>query len=244
MRGCLLEFRCGLCMADIDGDRQSGTLIFGGVEYAGSVPERSNLMGKVYGYVRVSTREQNEGRQLIALKEAEVPAENIFMDKQSGKDFKRPMYQRLLRKLRSEDLLYVKSIDRLGRNYEEILEQWRVLTREKKVDIVVLDMPLLDTRRGQDLMGTFLSDIVLQVLSFVAENERKNIRERQKEGIEAARLRGVKFGRPSKPLPENFGQMSEKWMAGEISGRMAADLCGMSLTSFRRRSRTFSEDMG
>ena len=150
----------------------------------------------------------------------------------------------MLKRLKEDDVLYIKSIDRLGRNYEEILEQWRVLTREKKVDIVVLDMPLLDTRRGKDLMGTFLSDIVLQVLSFVAENERKNIRERQKEGIEAARLRGVKFGRPSKPLPENFGQMSRKWMAGEISGRMAADLCGMPLTSFRRRSRTFSEDMG
>ncbi len=241
MRGCLLEFRCGLCMADIDGDRQSGTLIFGGVEYAGSVPERSNLMGKVYGYVRVSTREQNEGRQLIALKEAEVPAENIFMDKQSGKDFKRPMYQRLLRKLRSEDLLYVKSIDRLGRNYEEILEQWRVLTKEKRIDIVVIDMPLLDTRRGKDLMGTFLSDIVLQVLSFVAENERKNIRQRQKEGIEAARIRGVQFGRPKHPLPSNFVKVYDRWAAGEISGAEAAQLCGMPASSFYRRAKKYGE---
>ena len=201
-------------------------------------------MHNMYGYARVSTKEQKEDRQLLALSEMRLPERNIYVDKQSGKDFERPMYKRLLKRLKEDDVLYIKSIDRLGRNYEEILEQWRVLTREKKVDIVVLDMPLLDTRRGKDLMGTFLSDIVLQVLSFVAENERKNIRERQKEGIEAARLRGVKFGRPSKPLPENFGQMSRKWMAGEISGRMAADLCGMPLTSFRRRSRTFSEDMG
>ncbi len=201
-------------------------------------------MNNMYGYARVSTKEQKEDRQLLALSEMRLPERNIYVDKQSGKDFERPMYKRLLKRLKEDDVLYIKSIDRLGRNYEEILEQWRVLTREKKVDIVVLDMPLLDTRRGKDLMGTFLSDIVLQVLSFVAENERKNIRERQKEGIEAARLRGVKFGRPSKPLPENFGQMSRKWMVGEISGRMAADLCGMPLTSFRRRSRTFSEDMG
>ena len=201
-------------------------------------------MNNMYGYARVSTKEQKEDRQLLALSEMRLPERNIYVDKQSGKDFERPMYKRLLKRLKEDDVLYIKSIDRLGRNYEEILEQWRVLTREKKVDIVVLDMPLLDTRRGKDLMGTFLSDIVLQVLSFVAENERKNIRERQKEGIEAARLRGVKFGRPSKPLPENFGQMSRKWMAGEISGRMAADLCGMPLTSFRRRSRTFSADMG
>ncbi len=144
-------------------------------------------MGNVYGYVRVSTSEQNEDRQLIAMNTVQVPERNIYMDKQSGKDFKRPMYMRMLKRLKQDDVLYIKSIDRLGRDYEEVLEQWRMLTKEKKVDIVVLDMPLLDTRRGRDLMGTFLSDIVLQVLSFVAENERKNIRERQKEGIEAAR---------------------------------------------------------
>ena len=160
-------------------------------------------MGNIYGYVRVSTSEQKEDRQLIAMNTVQVPEENIYMDKQSGKDFKRPMYMRLLKRLKQEDVLYIKSIDRLGRNYEEVLEQWRMLTKEKKVDIVVLDMPLLDTRRGKDLMGTFLSDIVLQVLSFVAENERKNIRERQKEGIEAARRRGVRFGRPAKPVPGN-----------------------------------------
>ncbi len=155
-------------------------------------------MSRVYGYVRVSTREQNEDRQMIALQQIRVPEENIYVDKQSGKDFYRPMYQQLVKRLKQEDVLYVKSIDRLGRNYEEILEQWRVLTKEKGVDLVVLDMPLLDTRRGKDLMGTFLSDIVLQILSFVAENERRNIRERQREGIAAAKLRGVQFGRSPK----------------------------------------------
>lgn len=191
----------------------------------------------MYGYARVSTKEQREDRQLMALTEMRLSLENIYVDKQSGKDFERPMYRRLIKKLKEEDLLYIKSIDRLGRNYEEILEQWRLLTREKKVDIVVLDMPLLDTRRGKDLMGTFLSDIVLQVLSFVAENERKNIRERQREGIEAARQRGVRFGRPRKPLPENFDQLSQSWLEGEITGKQAADLCGMPLMSFRRKSR-------
>ena len=191
----------------------------------------------MYGYARVSTKEQREDRQLMALTEMRLSLENIYVDKQSGKDFERPMYRRLIKKLKEEDLLYIKSIDRLGRNYEEILDQWRLMTREKKVDIVVLDMPLLDTRRGKDLMGTFLSDIVLQVLSFVAENERKNIRERQREGIEAARQRGVRFGRPRKPLPENFDQLSQSWLEGEITGKQAADLCGMPLTSFRRKSR-------
>ncbi len=198
-------------------------------------------MNNMYGYARVSTREQKEDRQLIALSEVQLPEKNIYVDKQSGKDFERPMYKRLMKKLKEDDLLYVKSIDRLGRNYEEILEQWRVLTREKKVDIVVLDMPLLDTRRGKDLMGTFLSDIVLQVLSFVAENERKNIRERQREGIDAARQRGVKFGRPTNPLPDNFSQVSQSWLSGEISGRRGAELCGMPLTSFRRRSRAMKK---
>ncbi len=150
-----------------------------------------------YGYIRVSTREQNEDRQCIALREADVPADSIFMDKQSGKDFNRPQYRRLVKKLKPGDLLYIKSIDRLGRNYEEIQNQWRLLTKEKGVDIAVLDMPLLDTRRGKDLVGTFLSDVVLQVLSFVAENERTNIRQRQREGIAAAKKRGMRFGRPS-----------------------------------------------
>ncbi|MBQ9616863.1 MAG: recombinase family protein, partial [Oscillibacter sp.] len=151
---------------------------------------------RIFGYIRVSTREQNEDRQLVAMRELRIPERNLYIDKQSGKDFDRPQYRKLVRKLQKDDLLYVKSIDRLGRNYGEILEQWRVLTKEKGADIVVLDMPLLDTRRGKDLMGTFLSDIVLQVLSFVAENERTNIRQRQAEGIAAAKARGVRFGRP------------------------------------------------
>ena len=191
----------------------------------------------IYGYVRVSTREQNEARQMRAMNEIEVPRENIYMDKQSGKDFKRPMYNRMVKRLREDDVIYVKSIDRLGRNYEAILEQWRFLTKEKKVDIVVLDMELLDTRRGKDLMGTFLSDVVLQVLSFVAENERKNIRERQKEGIEAAKMRGVQFGRPKRNLPDNFEQVCHRWKRGEILGKEAALLCSMPLSTFYGRAK-------
>lgn len=198
-------------------------------------------MGKTYGYVRVSTKEQKEDRQVLALNEVEVPKENIYMDKQSGKDFNRPMYQHLLKKIKEGDLLYVKSIDRLGRNYEEILEQWRIITKDRKADIAVLDMPLLDTRRGRDLMGTFLSDIVLQVLSFVAENERGNIRQRQKEGIEAAKLRGVKFGRPPKPLPENFVQVYKRWLKKEINGIQAAELCEMSVPTFYRKVEKLKE---
>lgn len=200
-------------------------------------------MGKTYGYVRVSTREQNEDRQMIALNQRKVLKENIYMDKQSGKDFERPRYQCLVRKLEEGDLLYVKSIDRLGRNYEEILEQWRILTKDKKIDIVVLDMPLLDTRRGKDLMGTFLSDIVLQVLSFVAENERGNIRQRQKEGIEAAKKRGVRFGRPPKPLPENFGWVYRRWICQEINGTQAAQMCRMSVPTFYRRAEQYPLDI-
>ena len=196
-----------------------------------------DVMEKIYGYARVSTKEQNEDRQLIALEELEVPAKNIFIDKQSGKDFNRPRYKALLRKMRAGDILYIKSIDRLGRNYEEIIEQWRILTKEKRVDIVVIDMPLLDTRRGKDLMGTFLSDIVLQVLSFVAENERKNIRQRQKEGIEAAKLRGVKFGRPEKDLPKDFDVYVQMWVNHEITGIKAADVLGMPTSTFYRKAK-------
>ena len=191
----------------------------------------------IYGYVRVSTREQNEGRQMLAMHQKEVPEENIYIDRQSGKDFDRPMYNRMLRKLQEDDLIYVKSIDRLGRNYEEILKQWQYLTKVKKVDIVVIDMELLDTRRGKDLMGTFLSDIVLQVLSFVAENERKNIRERQKEGIEAAKMRGVQFGRPRRDVQEDFIQICCRWRNGQILGKDAAKLCDMPLTTFYGRAR-------
>lgn len=195
----------------------------------------------IYGYVRVSSRDQNEDRQLIAMKELSIPDKNIFMDKQSGKDFNRPQYKRLLRRLKRDDLLYIKSIDRLGRNYEEIQNQWRILTKEKGIDIVVLDMPLLDTRRGKDLMGTFLSDIVLQVLSFVAENERTNIRQRQAEGIAAAKMRGVRFGRPPSPLPENFHEIYQQWKNGKITGLAAAKACGMPMSTFRYRAEIYEK---
>lgn len=194
------------------------------------------MTSKIYGYVRVSSREQNEDRQRIALHDAGVPSHHIYHDKQSGKDFERPQYQKLLRKLHRDDVLVVKSIDRLGRNYAEILDQWRLLTKERGVDIVVLDMPLLDTRRGKDLIGTFLADIVLQVLSFVAENERNNIRQRQAEGIAAAKARGVRFGRPPKPLPENFAVVCKDWQDGKITGVEAARRCGMPLSTFRYRA--------
>ena len=190
----------------------------------------------VYGYVRVSAKDQNEDRQIIAMREVGVSEKNIYMDKQSGKDFKRKQYKRLVRKMKKDDLLYIKSIDRLGRNYEEIIKQWRYLTKEKIIDIIVLDMPLLDTRRGKDLMGTFLSDIVLQVLSFVAENERSNIRQRQAEGIAAAKARGVKFGRPPKPLPENFHTVYQRWKNGKITGTRAAEECNMPITTFRYKA--------
>ena len=198
-------------------------------------------MGNLYGYIRVSTREQNEDRQILALKELAIPEKNLFMDKQSGKNFERPQYRKMVRKLKKDDLLYIKSIDRLGRNYSEILEQWRILTKEKRVDIVVLDMPLLDTRRGKDLMGTFLSDIVLQVLSFVAENERTNIRQRQAEGIAAAKARGVRFGRPPKSLPENFHHLYQQWKNGKITGSAAAKQCGMPLSTFRYRAEIYEK---
>ena len=197
------------------------------------------IIAEIYAYVRVSTREQNEDRQLIAMNELQVPKKNIFIDKQSGKDFERPRYKKLIKRLKKDDLLYIKSIDRLGRNYNEIQEQWRILTKEKAVDIVVLDMPLLDTRRGKDLMGTFLSDIVLQVLSFVAENERVNIRQRQSEGIAAAKARGVRFGRLPKPLPPNFHAVYQRWKHGEITGTAAAKECEMPLSTFRYRAKIY-----
>lgn len=185
------------------------------------------MEGKTYGYVRVSTKEQNEDRQLIALSCFPVLGNNIYMDKLSGKDFNRPQYQKLLKKLRPGDILVIKSIDRLGRNYEEILQQWRIITKEKQVDMVVLDMPLLDTRKvSNDLTGTFVADLVLQILSYVAQTERENIRQRQKEGIAAARLRGVQFGRPRKPVPEEFWQLKEAWEHKKITSREAArQLC-------------------
>ena len=187
-----------------------------------------------YGYIRVSTREQNEARQKLALRAFGIPEQNIYLDKQSGKDFDRPQYQKLLRKLKKDDLLYIKSIDRLGRNYAEILEQWRLLTQIKGADIVVLDMPLLDTRRGKDLMGTFLSDIVLQVLSFVAENERTNIRQRQAEGIAAAKAQGVRFGRPPLVQPKEFPAVHQAWLKKEISAREAARRLSVTHKTFLR----------
>ena len=194
-------------------------------------------MGNIYGYVRVSSREQNEDRQLISLKEMGVPAENIFIDKQSGKDFNRPEYKKLMKSVRRDDVIYIHSIDRLGRNYEDILEQWRIITKEKGVDIVVIDMPLLDTRRGKDLMGTFLSDIVLQVLSFVAENERKNIRTRQAEGIAAAKARGVKFGRPEFKMSEDFKDSVKKWEKGKLTVSEIVKMYEMSESTFYRKVR-------
>ena len=185
-----------------------------------------------YGYARVSSKEQNEQRQMIALTAFGIAKKNIYMDKQSGKDFDRPRYKRLVKKLHPGDLLVIQSIDRLGRNYGEILEQWRVLTKEKGVDIVVLDMPLLDTRRGKDLMGTFLSDIVLQVLSFVAENERAAIHQRQAEGIAAAKARGVRFGRPPRPLPENFPAVHRAWRSKKLTLKQAAKACEMPVGTF------------
>ena len=198
----------------------------------------------IYGYIRVSANDQNEDRQLIAMRNADVPEQNIFIDKMSGKDFNRPMYKRMIRKIKKDDLVYIKSIDRLGRNYQDVVEQWQYLTRVKKVDIVVLEMPLLDTRRGKDLLGTFLSDIVLQVLSFVAENERSNIKIRQREGIEAAKIRGVQFGRPSAQLPDNFPEIIEKWQKKEIPASQAAAMCGLSRSTFYKKAKEYGQKKG
>ena len=178
------------------------------------------MMGTAYGYARVSTREQNEVRQIIALKGVKVTEENIYIDKQSGQNFERPNYQRMVKRLKKDDVVFIKSIDRLGRNYEEVLEQWRILTKDKGVDIVVLDMPLLDTRREKNLLGTFIADLVLQL-----------------EGIEAAKQRGVQFGRPAKPLPENFAQVYRRWVAKEISAEEAAKVCNLTTATFYRRAR-------
>ena len=186
----------------------------------------------IYGYMRVSSKEQNEDRQKIALTEMGVPEKNIYMDKQSGKDFERTQYKRLLRKLNENSVLYIKSIDRLGRNYGELNEQWRIITKEKKADIVVIDMPLLDTSREKNLLGTFISDVVLALLSYVAENERINIKQRQAEGIAAAKARGVKFGRPPLPIPQNFYQMHKDWRAGKITIEEAAKACNMCPKTF------------
>ena len=196
-------------------------------------------MAVPFGYVRVSSNEQNEDRQLLAMAAKQIPKENLYTDKQSGKDFERPSYQKLVKKLKAGDLLYVLSIDRLGRNYRDIQDQWRILTKEIGVDICVLDMPLLDTRNGKDLMGTFIADLVLQILSFVAQNERENIRKRQEQGIAAARLRGVKFGRPEVPLPEDFAAIVQAWEKGALSTADALQKCKMSESTFYRRRREY-----
>ena len=201
------------------------------------------MEGTTYGYVRVSTQEQNEVRQLAAMRTFGVAEENIVVEKLSGKDFKRPLYQRLVKRLRPEDVLVVKSIDRLGRNYEEILEQWAFITKERQAAIVVLDMPLLDTRQGRDLTGTLIADIVLQLLSYVAHTERENIRQRQAEGIAEAKARGVRFGRPPKPLPENFRQVYQNWRSKKLTLQEAAKVCGMPVSSFYAKAVEF-ENLG
>ena len=192
-----------------------------------------------YGYIRVSTKEQNEDRQVIALREWGVASNRIYLDKQSGKAFDRPQYRRLMRKLKQDDVLIVKSIDRLGRNYDEILEQWRVITKEKHADIVVLDMPLLDTRTNRDLTGTLIADIVLQLLSYVAQTEREFIRQRQAEGIAAAKARGVRFGRPILSAPEHFETVYDQWKAQEISLKTASGRLGVSHQTFERWAREY-----
>ncbi len=194
-------------------------------------------MGKIYGYVRVSSADQNEHRQMLAMEEKKVDKKCIYMDRQSGKDFQRPQYRRMVEEIQAGDLLYVSSIDRLGRNYEEIQDQWRILTKDIGVDICVIDMPLLDTRNGKDLMGTFIADLVLQILSFVAQSERENIRTRQRQGIVAAMVRGVKFGRPTAEVPDNFQDLVSAWECGEIPVREAIHLSGLSESTFYRRLR-------
>lgn len=199
-------------------------------------------MGNIFGYVRVSTKDQNEDRQLITMRELGIAEKNIYADKQSGKDFNRPQYKSLIKRLKKDDLIYIKSIDRLGRNYKEILEQWKIITKDKGADICVLDMNLLDTRRNKDLLGTFISDLVLGLFSYVAENERVNIRQRQAEGISAAKERGIKFGRRPKPLPLNFHAVYKKWKNKSISLDQAAEETGMKRSTFYYQARLFQEN--
>ena len=200
-------------------------------------------MRNTYGYIRVSTKEQNEDRQLIAMEERKIPLKNCYIDKQSGKDFNRPAYKKLLKKLKKGDLLIVKSIDRLGRNYKDIMEQWRIITKEKGADIKIIDMPLLDTTNCKDLLGTFISDIVLQLLSFVSENERDNIRKRQAEGIAAAKARGVRWGGKYKPMPENFALLFEQWSRKEIKIDEFAHQCGVSQSTLFKRIKEYRQNL-
>lgn len=198
-------------------------------------------MNKIYGYVRVSSTDQNEDRQMLALTQLRIPEKRIYVDKQSGKDFNRPQYRNLVRRLRAGDLLYVLSIDRLGRNYEEIQNEWRHLTKEIGVDICVIDMPLLDTRQGKDLMGTFIADLVLQILSFVAQSERESIKKRQAEGIAAAKAKGIKFGRPPIPLPDNFHMVRQDWRDKKMTLQQAAKACEMPKGTFYAKARKAEE---
>jgi DNA invertase Pin-like site-specific DNA recombinase len=191
----------------------------------------------LYGYIRVSSMDQNEDRQRIAIAAKDVPEKNVYIDKQSGKDFNRPQYKKLVRRLKPGDTVYILSIDRLGRNYKDVQEQWRVLTKERGADICVIDMPLLDTRIAKDLIGTFIADLVLQILSFVAESERANIKKRQEQGIAAAKARGVRFGRPEKAVPENFVEIVQKWEQNDLATKDALRLCGMSRATFYRKIR-------
>ncbi len=197
---------------------------------------------KMYGYIRVSTREQNEDRQRIALLQMGVPSQQIYMDKQSGKDFDRPQYKKMLKQLDGNSVLVVKSIDRLGRNYTDLNEQWRIITKEKGADLIVIDMPILDTRKEKNLLGTLISDIVLALLSYVAENERMNIRQRQAEGIAAAKARGVHFGRPTAGMPDNFSEVRKSWQDKEISLRQAAKACGMPKSTFFDKARAWEQE--
>lgn len=203
----------------------------------------SDWQKKTYlGYMRVSSRDQKEDRQKISLMEVGIMEENIYMDKMSGKDFDRPQYKKLLERLDENSILFVKSIDRLGRNYSDLNEQWRMITKEKKADIVVIDMPILDTRKEKNLMGTFISDIVLTLLSYVAENERVNIRQRQAEGIAAAKARGVKFGRPKKQLPDNFDEICTAWQKKQLSQKEAAKACNMAESTFYYKAKKLERE--
>ena len=198
---------------------------------------RKTMSGSIYGYIRVSSTDQNDDRQWIALRQQSVPNHHIYVDKQSGKDFNRPQYKKMIRKLKQGDLLYILSIDRLGRNYEEIQNQWRILIKEIGIDICVIDMPLLDTRNGKDLLGTFIADLVLQILSFVAQSERENIKKRQAQGIAAAKAKGIKFGRPEKNVPEDFPDIVSQWENKIIALQELLVQCNMSQATFFRRLR-------
>lgn len=196
-------------------------------------------MRRLYGYARVSTRQQKEDRQIIALKAMGITDADIYVDKQTGRDFERPQYRKLLAKLDAESILFVASLDRLGRSYQELCEQWRLITKEKKADIVVLDVPLLDTRRERNLLGTLISDLILSLLSFCADNEHKMIHQRQAEGIAAAKAKGIRFGRPPQPLPDNFFEVCRRWRQKELTTKAAAALCNMSLSSFKYRAKKY-----